>query len=169
MSEPVPEREPGAPPTPEREPEPSPTPLGEPPPEAPPRRDPESDIPLRRRGEAAVPHTPPAAVPPLQKSGGGDIDLNAMLSQLHGAKPDAPLSIHQSLDEMFDSRRSDVTRQADGFRMVEVLQNCVIFADKVHENYYGRATKSDTLLYLKHGEPLRYGKEMEVVQGPGSN
>jgi 2-oxoglutarate ferredoxin oxidoreductase subunit beta len=48
-----------------------------------------------------------------------------------------------------------------GAALVEVMQNCVIFADKVHEPYYGRASKQDTLLYLKHGEPMRFGKEME--------
>jgi 2-oxoglutarate ferredoxin oxidoreductase subunit beta len=41
------------------------------------------------------------------------------------------------------------------------MQNCVIFADKVHEPYYGRASKQDNLVYLEHGKPLRYGKEQE--------
>ena len=36
-----------------------------------------------------------------------------------------------------------------------------IFADKVHDPYYGRAAKQDHLVYLEHGKPLRYGKELE--------
>ena len=48
-----------------------------------------------------------------------------------------------------------------GSALVEVMQNCVIFADDGHEPYYGRNTKQDTLLYLKHGEPMRFGKEHE--------
>jgi 2-oxoglutarate/2-oxoacid ferredoxin oxidoreductase subunit beta len=39
-----------------------------------------------------------------------------------------------------------------GTALIEVLQNCIIFADKIHEPYYGRPTRPDTLLYLKHGE-----------------
>jgi 2-oxoglutarate/2-oxoacid ferredoxin oxidoreductase subunit beta len=48
-----------------------------------------------------------------------------------------------------------------GTALIEVLQNCIIFADKIHEPYYGRTTRPDTLLYLKHGQPMRYGKELE--------
>jgi 2-oxoglutarate ferredoxin oxidoreductase subunit beta len=57
-----------------------------------------------------------------------------------------------------------------GSAFVEILQNCVIFADKVHEEYYGVKTRKDTLLYLHDGEPLLYGKSTErgVMHGPGS-
>ena len=48
-----------------------------------------------------------------------------------------------------------------GAVFVEILQNCVIFNDKVHEEYYGRATRNDTLLYLHDGEPMIFGKEVE--------
>jgi tetratricopeptide (TPR) repeat protein len=94
-------------PVPEREPEPPAEPVHEPTPEPPPRRDPEPDIPLRRRVEAPAP--PPAA----SGQAGHDIDLNDVLSQLQGSsKSDAPMTVHQNLDEAFATRRSDVSRQA---------------------------------------------------------
>jgi 2-oxoglutarate/2-oxoacid ferredoxin oxidoreductase subunit beta len=41
------------------------------------------------------------------------------------------------------------------------LQNCVIFNDKVFEEYYGVKTRKDTLVYLHHGQPALYGKTVE--------
>ncbi len=95
--------------------------------------------------------------------------------------PLSPLSLALGAEAGFVARTSDndvkhmseVIRAAAAYRgaaVVEVLQNCVIFADDVHEPYYGRATKQDTLLYLSHGKPLRYGKEQEkglVPKGHG--
>jgi 2-oxoglutarate ferredoxin oxidoreductase subunit beta len=56
-----------------------------------------------------------------------------------------------------------------GSAFVEILQNCVIFADKVHEDYYGVKTRKDTMLYLHPGEPMLYGKTTErgIAHGPG--
>jgi 2-oxoglutarate ferredoxin oxidoreductase subunit beta len=48
-----------------------------------------------------------------------------------------------------------------GSAFVEILQNCVIFNDKVFEEYYGVKTRKDTLLYLHDGEPMLYGKATE--------
>ncbi|GAJ77926.1 LOW QUALITY PROTEIN: 2-oxoglutarate oxidoreductase [Vibrio sp. JCM 18905] len=42
--------------------------------------------------------------------------------------------------------------------VVEILQNCVIFNDKVHEPYNGPANRSEHLLYLSDNEPLLFGK-----------
>jgi 2-oxoglutarate ferredoxin oxidoreductase subunit beta len=86
--------------------------------------------------------------------------------------PLSPISIAVGAEAGFVARTSDndvkhmtevfaAAAAYKGAAVVEVMQNCVIFADKVHEPYYGRASKADTLLYLKHGEPMRYGKEME--------
>ena len=44
--------------------------------------------------------------------------------------------------------------------MVEILQNCVIFFNKVHEDITSRETKEENQLYLRHGEPMIFGKEM---------
>jgi 2-oxoglutarate ferredoxin oxidoreductase subunit beta len=57
-----------------------------------------------------------------------------------------------------------------GSAFVEILQNCVIFNDKVYEDYYGVKTRKDTLMYLHDGEPMLYGKSTErgVVHAEGS-
>ena len=46
-----------------------------------------------------------------------------------------------------------------GYSLVEVLQNCVIFNDNVHERITGKETKEDNQLILRHGEPMLFGKE----------
>jgi tetratricopeptide (TPR) repeat protein len=110
----APVREPESPaePPPEREPERAPVPVDEPAPAPRPRRDPEPDIPLKRRAAAAEPEAP--AAPSKKKKKGGDIDLTDVLSDLKGeAKPAAPSpTVHQNLDELFESRRADVSRKA---------------------------------------------------------
>lgn len=49
--------------------------------------------------------------------------------------------------------------QHKGTSVVEVLQNCIIFANKVHTEITGKDVKDDNQIYLKHGEPMIYGKE----------
>ena len=46
-----------------------------------------------------------------------------------------------------------------GISVIEVLQNCVIFTDGIHELITGKETKDDNQVRCKHGEPLVYGKE----------
>ncbi len=46
-----------------------------------------------------------------------------------------------------------------GTSVVEILQNCVIFNNKVHELITGRETKEDNQLHLEAGKPMIYGKE----------
>jgi len=56
----------------------------------------------------------------------------------------------------------DVMMQAyqhQGTSVIEVLQNCVIFTDGIHEQITGRDTKDDNQLLLQHGEPMIFGKE----------
>jgi 2-oxoglutarate ferredoxin oxidoreductase subunit beta len=55
--------------------------------------------------------------------------------------------------------------QHKGTAVVEILQNCVIFNDKVHEDYYGRTSRQDTLLYLEEGKPMVFGKESDKGLG----
>lgn len=47
----------------------------------------------------------------------------------------------------------------DGLSLVEVLQNCVIFNDNVHEIITGKETRDDNQLILEHGQPMIFGKE----------
>jgi 2-oxoglutarate/2-oxoacid ferredoxin oxidoreductase subunit beta len=49
----------------------------------------------------------------------------------------------------------------DGTSVVEILQNCVIFADKTHSMITDKEVRDDFQLHLKHGEPLLYGKNKE--------
>jgi 2-oxoglutarate ferredoxin oxidoreductase subunit beta len=45
-----------------------------------------------------------------------------------------------------------------GTSVIEVLQNCVIFNDGIHDNIAGRDVRDDRTLILKHGEPMIFGK-----------
>jgi 2-oxoglutarate ferredoxin oxidoreductase subunit beta len=46
-----------------------------------------------------------------------------------------------------------------GTSLVEILQNCVIFNDKIHNIVAGKENKDDNQLILKHGQPMIFGKE----------
>ena len=46
-----------------------------------------------------------------------------------------------------------------GTSVVEVLQNCVIFNDGIHDIVTGRDVRDDRTIILKHGEPMIFGKE----------
>lgn len=45
-----------------------------------------------------------------------------------------------------------------GTSLIEIMQNCVIFNDKIHAAYTARETRDDHQIYLKHGEPMIFGK-----------
>lgn len=49
----------------------------------------------------------------------------------------------------------------DGTSVIEILQNCIIFADKTHANITDKETRDDYQLHLRHGEPMLYGKNKE--------
>ncbi len=48
-----------------------------------------------------------------------------------------------------------------GTSLIEVYQNCVIFNNKVHEEVTGKEVRDDNQIYLKHGEPMIFGKNRE--------
>ncbi|MDD3636310.1 MAG: 2-oxoacid:ferredoxin oxidoreductase subunit beta [Bacteroidales bacterium] len=48
-----------------------------------------------------------------------------------------------------------------GTSLVEILQNCVIFANKVHDLITNRETRDDYQLWLEHGKPMLFGKNNE--------
>lgn len=50
----------------------------------------------------------------------------------------------------------------EGVSFVEVLQNCVIFNDKVFEDVAGKSVRDDKLLMLEHDQPLIFGKEKNL-------
>jgi 2-oxoglutarate ferredoxin oxidoreductase subunit beta len=58
----------------------------------------------------------------------------------------------------------------DGTSVVEILQNCVIFADKTHGAITDREHREERQLFLKHGEPMIFGKNKDkgiVIRGTG--
>ena len=46
-----------------------------------------------------------------------------------------------------------------GTTVVEVLQNCVIFNDGIHDEVAGKEVRDDRTITLKHGEPMIFGKD----------
>ncbi|MBX3146862.1 MAG: 2-oxoacid:ferredoxin oxidoreductase subunit beta [Gemmatimonadales bacterium] len=45
-----------------------------------------------------------------------------------------------------------------GAALVEIFQNCVVFNDGVFDEFTARPVVDDNQLYVKHGQPLRFGK-----------
>lgn len=46
-----------------------------------------------------------------------------------------------------------------GTSLVEILLNCVIFANQVHKDITGKEVRGDHQIYLKHGEPMIFGAD----------
>jgi 2-oxoglutarate ferredoxin oxidoreductase subunit beta len=49
-----------------------------------------------------------------------------------------------------------------GTSLIEVLQNCVIFNDDIHAEITSRELREEHQLYLKHGEPMLFGKNKDL-------
>ena len=45
-----------------------------------------------------------------------------------------------------------------GTSVIEVLQNCVIFNDGIHDTIAEKEVRDDRTLILKHGQPMIFGK-----------
>ncbi|HAN71954.1 MAG TPA: 2-oxoacid:ferredoxin oxidoreductase subunit beta, partial [Actinobacteria bacterium] len=59
---------------------------------------------------------------------------------------------------------TDVLRAAahhEGTSLVEIYQNCNIFNDGAWEPLKDGDTRDDMMMRLEHGEPIRFGKDME--------
>ncbi len=46
-----------------------------------------------------------------------------------------------------------------GTSLVEILQNCIIFANEVHNEITGKEVRAEHQIYLKHGEPMLFGED----------
>jgi 2-oxoglutarate ferredoxin oxidoreductase subunit beta len=57
------------------------------------------------------------------------------------------------VDVLFEAARHN------GTSVVEILQNCVIFSNKIHDLITSKENKDDNQLHLKHGKPMLFGKE----------
>ena len=85
--------------------------------------------------------------------------------------PVRPLSIALASEATFIARTVDVDAKHlveilhraaahKGAAFVEIYQNCKIFNDKVFDYATDRTLKSDHVVYLEHGKPLVFGKNM---------
>jgi 2-oxoglutarate ferredoxin oxidoreductase subunit beta len=59
------------------------------------------------------------------------------------------------VDVMFEAAKHD------GTSIIEILENCVIFADKTHAAVTAKDARDDFQVILKHGEPLIFGANKE--------
>jgi len=48
-----------------------------------------------------------------------------------------------------------------GTSVVEILLNCVIFANQVHKDITGKDVRKDHQIYLEHGKPMIFGKDRD--------
>lgn len=48
-----------------------------------------------------------------------------------------------------------------GTSLVEILENCVIFNNKVHEEITSKEYRDDNQIYLEHGKPMIFGKNRD--------
>jgi 2-oxoglutarate ferredoxin oxidoreductase subunit beta len=56
---------------------------------------------------------------------------------------------------MFEAARHD------GTSVIEILQNCIIFADKTHGAVTDKEVRDDSQIHIKNGEPLIFGKNKD--------
>jgi len=49
--------------------------------------------------------------------------------------------------------------QHKGTSLIEIMENCVIFNNKIHSDITGKEVKDDNQIYLEHGEKMIFGKE----------
>ena len=50
----------------------------------------------------------------------------------------------------------------DGTSIIEIMQNCIIFADKAHNDVIGKEHKDENMLLVKNGQPMIWGKNNEM-------
>lgn len=91
--------------------------------------------------------------------------------------PFNPVSLALGAEASFVARTHDMDRahmqevfrrahEHDGAAFVEVYQNCNVFNDGAFEKITARDARSSMLIPLRHGEPIRFGADLEhgVVQ-----
>jgi 2-oxoglutarate ferredoxin oxidoreductase subunit beta len=48
-----------------------------------------------------------------------------------------------------------------GTALIEILQNCIIFNNRVHSKITGKELRYDNQIYLEHGKPMIFGKNRD--------
>lgn len=85
--------------------------------------------------------------------------------------PFNPLALAMGADATFIARSMDrdpkhireILKRANdhkGSSLVEIYQNCNIFNDGAFFTFTEKSTKSDSVIYLEQGQPLKFGSEM---------
>jgi len=64
-------------------------------------------------------------------------------------------NLHLMTEAMFEAARHD------GTSIIEIMQNCIIYADKAHYDVTGKEAKDEAMLIVKNGEPMLFGKNRE--------
>ncbi|MFV0291282.1 MAG: 2-oxoacid:ferredoxin oxidoreductase subunit beta [Mangrovibacterium sp.] len=54
-----------------------------------------------------------------------------------------------------------IAAEHHGASIVEVLQNCVIFSDGVHEEIANAKVRKERQVFLEHGKPMLFGNDLE--------
>jgi 2-oxoglutarate/2-oxoacid ferredoxin oxidoreductase subunit beta len=93
--------------------------------------------------------------------------------------PFNPISVALGAEASFVARSHDMDRkhiqeilrrafEHKGSALVEIYQNCTVFNDAAFEGVTGKANRDDMLIPLRHGEPIRFGKDNDkgVVLDP---
>jgi 2-oxoglutarate ferredoxin oxidoreductase subunit beta len=86
--------------------------------------------------------------------------------------PFNPISVALGAEASFVARTHDMDRkhmievftrahEHKGAAFVEVYQNCNVFNDGAFDTILNKDARSDMLIDLKHGEPIRFGAEQE--------
>lgn len=93
--------------------------------------------------------------------------------------PFRPLSVAIGAEATFVARTYDKSQKHmsevieaafrhKGTSFIEVLQNCAIFNDGVHDDVYGKEVRDDTTIVLEQGKPLIFGANQDkgiVMEG----
>jgi len=71
--------------------------------------------------------------------------------------------VARSVDTFSDHLQETITRAGHhkGSTFVEILQNCNIFNDGAHRDFTERDVRDDRMLFLRHGEPMIFGKDRD--------
>jgi 2-oxoglutarate ferredoxin oxidoreductase subunit beta len=66
--------------------------------------------------------------------------------------------------DVFQKHMSEMIRRSaehDGGCVIEIAQNCLIFNDGAWSHLSEKETRADNVLFLEHGKPMRFGKDLE--------
>ena len=87
-------------------------------------------------------------------------------------QPFNPISVALGAEATFVARTHDMDRKSmmdvmrrahehQGAAFVEIYQNCNVFNDAAFEAITGKEVRADMIIELKHGEPIRFGADLE--------